>query len=85
MIRAGKNIGAPILLQSNTNDADAFVEVTRVLMRELQRWGRTVAHREYTDPSGHMLFNLAGRPEGFQIWGADATRFLEGAFAGCVR
>lgn len=85
MIRAGKNIPTPILVQSNTTDADIFVEVTRVLARELQRWGRAIEYKEYTHPSGHFLFNLPDRPELFQIWGADATRFLERAFAGCAR
>ncbi len=85
MIQAGKNVSTPLLLQSNTEDPVVFVEGTRVLGRELQRWRKAVEYKEYTHPSGHQLFNLPGRPELFQIWGPDATRFLEGAFAGCVR
>lgn len=82
-IMAGKNISTPILVQSNTTDQDSFIEVTRVLVKELQRWGRSVEYREYTHPIGHQFFNLAGRPEFVQIWGGDATGFLERAFTGC--
>lgn len=82
-IRAGKNISTPILVQTNTTDQDSLIEVTRVLVRELQRWGRSVEYKEYTHPIGHQFFNLAGRPEFVQIWGGDATSFLERAFAGC--
>ncbi len=83
LIRAGMKIPTPILIQSNTTDTVAFVELNRILARELKRWGRAIEYTEYTDPSGHLLFNL-GRPEGFPIWGADATPFLERAFAGCA-
>lgn len=83
VVRAARNIQGPILVQSNTSDEDSFMEVTRVLVRELQRWGRSVEYREYTHPSAHQFFNLAGRPEFVQIWGADAVAFLERAFAGC--
>lgn len=84
-IRAGKNISTPILVQTNTTDEDSFIEITRVLVRELRRWGRSVEHKEYTHPIGHQFFNLAGRPEFVQIWGGDATSFLERAFAECNR
>ncbi|MGH2372720.1 MAG: alpha/beta hydrolase family protein [bacterium] len=83
VIRSARDIRGPILMQSNTIDEDSFIEVTRVLVRELQRWGRSVESREYTHPSAHQFFNLAGRPEFAQIWGADAVAFLERAFAGC--
>ncbi len=85
MIRAGKNIPTPILVQSNTADPLIWVEGTRVLVRELQRWGRAVEYKEYTHPSGHFLFNLPASPGLLEIWGADATRFIERAFAGCAR
>ncbi len=92
MIRAGKNIPTPILVQSNTADEDVFVEGTRVLVRELQRWGRSVEYKEYTYPPRlHFLFEISEhpgfpyRPELFQIWGPDATGFMERAFAGCAK
>ncbi|MGQ0551248.1 MAG: alpha/beta hydrolase family protein [Armatimonadota bacterium] len=85
VIQAARDIQGPILMQSNTIDEDSFVEVTRVLVRELQRWGKSVEYREYTHPSAHQFFNLAGRPELAQMWGAEAVAFLERAFAGCGR
>jgi dipeptidyl aminopeptidase/acylaminoacyl peptidase len=82
-IRTGKNISTPILVQTNTTDQDSFIEVTRVLVRELRRWGRSVEYKEYTHPIGHQFFNLAGRAEFVQIWGGDAMSFLERALSGC--
>lgn len=83
VVLAARNIQGPILVQSNTTDEDSFIEVTRVLVRELQRWGKSVEHREFTHPSGHQFFNLAGRPELAQIWGPDVVAFVDRAFAGC--
>ncbi len=83
VVRAGRDIRGPILVQSNTIDEDSYIEVTRVLVRELLRWGRSVEYREYTHPSAHQFFNLAGRPEFATNWGADAVAFLERTFAGC--
>lgn len=83
VIRAGKNISGPILIQSNTTDEDSFLEVTRVLVREFRRWGRSVELREYTHPVGHQFLNLTGRLEFFQIWGGDTRAFVERTFAGC--
>lgn len=84
MIRAGKNITTPILVQSNGTDAVVFAEVTRVLVREFRRVGRTVEHKEYTHPSGHELFFYPDRPEVIRVWGA-ATAFLEQTFIGCTQ
>lgn len=94
LLREGVKIPTPILVQSNTTDALILLEPTQHLVRELQRGGRTVEYTEYTHSSGHNLFNLVpdlnpilgfGPTEKFQIWGADTTRFLERAFAGCAR
>jgi dienelactone hydrolase len=94
LIRAGMKLPTPILVQSNTTDNLVFVELNRILVRELQRWGRAIEYKEYTHSGGHNLFNLVpdlnptpglGPTEKFQIWGADATPFLERALAGCVR
>jgi len=85
MMRSARTIPTPVLIQSNTTDGAVFVEGMRVFVRELQRWGRTVEYKEYTHPSGHLLFNLPASPQLFGIWGADATKFLERAFAGCGR
>jgi len=82
-IRAARNISGPILVQSNTADQDSYVEVTRVFVREIRRWGRPIEYREYTHPVGHQFFNLAARPEFLQTWGADALSFLDRAFERC--
>jgi dipeptidyl aminopeptidase/acylaminoacyl peptidase len=84
-LRAGRNVSTPILVQANTTDQDSFIEVTRVLVREFRRWGRSVEYKEYTHPVGHQFFNLAGRPEFLQTWGGDVVSFVERAFAGCSR
>lgn len=83
VLRTARAIRGPILVQTNTTDEDSFIEVTRVLVRELQRWGRSVEYKEYSHPAAHQFFNLAGRPEFAPIWGGDAVAFLERAFAGC--
>lgn len=85
MMRSARNIPTPILIQSNTTDGNVLVEGTRVFVRELQHWGRTVEYNEYTDPNGHMLFNLPVRPELFLVWGADVIRFLERTVPDCAR
>ncbi len=56
MMRSASTIPTPILIQTNTTDGAVFVEGMRVFVRELQRWGRTVEYKEYTDPNGHLLF-----------------------------
>lgn len=85
VLQAARNLSTPILVQSNTTDQDSFIEVTRVLVRELRRWGKSVEFQEYTHPVGHQFFNLAGRPEFVRTWGGDVVSFLDRAFAACRR
>lgn len=79
-----RQITSPILIRANVTDEVVFVESSRILFRELQRWGRPVEYKEYSHPSGHQLFNLSGQPQLFAVGAADFARFVDRTTSGCA-
>ena len=78
MIRAGKTITAPILIQQARDDKGAPVQFVQELVAALRRTGKDVTLRVY--PGGDDLFTPESRgPDG--EWGKDLVEFLARQFS----
>jgi len=78
MIRAGKTITAPILIQQARDDKGAPVRFVQDLADALRRMGKDVTLRVY--PGGNDLFTPESRgPDG--EWGKDLVEFLARQFS----
>lgn len=78
MLRAGKTITAPILIQQARDDEGAPVRFVEELSDALRRMGKDVTLRVY--PGGNDLFLPESRgPDGH--WGRDMVEFLERQFS----
>ena len=82
MIRAGKTITAPILIQQARDDKGAPVRFVQDLADAMRRMGKDVTLRVY--PGGDELFTPESRgPDG--EWGKDLLEFLSRQFQKPVR